>query len=187
MTDFFTSDLHIFHEKICEYCDRPYATTEKMWRGIKKGWNEVVEKDDIVWIAGDLTLKREPHKNLLSKMLAELKGNKHLIIGNHDLMHPRDYEDIGFLSVHYPAVWHSNGYMIGHDPALAEALEEGTIYLCGHQHNMFNSMITPKGVHVVNVGVDVRDFKPMSETQVKKVVYNGEPGQIDNRKTKKQS
>ena len=149
-----------------------------MWRAIKRNWNEVVSKDDTVWIAGDLTLKRESHKSLLAKMLDELNGEKHLTIGNHDLMKPIDYQEIGITSIHYPAAYLPNGWVIGHDPVIANALPEYTIYLCGHQHGtLFRSKMTKNKVFVIDVGMDVREpyYTPISEKRIKHIIENDEP------------
>lgn len=184
MTTFYTADLHLFHEKISQYCNRPFSTTEKMWRAIKKNWNGVVNNNDTVWIAGDLTLKKAAHKSLLSKMLEELKGDKHLVLGNHDLMHPRDYEDIGILSIHYPGIILPNGWMVAHDPTLSNILKAGQTLICGHQHgNLFNSKWARNGAFVIDVGVDVREpkFTPISEEQIEEIKQKGEPGQQDYR------
>lgn len=185
---FLTSDLHLFHENILKYCSRPFKTTEKMWRAIKRNWNGIVSKEDTIWIAGDLTLKREPHKPLLAKMLDELNGEKHIVLGNHDLMRPSDYQEIGLKSIHYPVTSINNGWFIGHDPSIGFTLPEGSIYLCGHQHgNMFNSMYTKNNVLVIDIGIDVREplYTPISEERIKDIISNGEPGQQDYRTNKK--
>lgn len=184
MTIYFTADLHLFHERIAQYCNRPFKTTEKMWRAIKNNWNSVVTNNDTVWIAGDLTLKKAPHKSLLAKMLEELKGEKHLVIGNHDMMTPRDYEEIGIVSVHYPGVYLPNGWMVAHDPTLANVLKAGDTLICGHQHGtLFNSTYSKNGVFIIDVGVDVREpkYTPISEEWIREIKRNGEPGQQDYR------
>jgi calcineurin-like phosphoesterase family protein len=160
-----------------------------MWRAIKRNWNSVVTKDDTVWIAGDLTLKKAAHKDLLARMMEELNGGKHLVIGNHDQMLPTDYEYIGITSVHYPATFLQNGWMIAHDPTFSNVLKAGQTLVCGHQHgNLFNSQWTKNRVFVIDVGVDVREpyFTPISEQQIKDIKENGEPGQQDYRQNQKE-
>ncbi len=184
MTTYFTADLHLFHEKISQYCNRPFKTTEKMWRAIKRNWNSVVGKDDIIWIAGDLTLKKAPHKNLLYKMMEELNGEKHLVIGNHDQMLPIDYEYIGITSVHYPGVFLQNGWMVAHDPTMANILTKGQTLICGHQHGtLFDSKIAKTGAFVIDVGLDVREplYTPISEAQIEDIRKNGERRQTPER------
>lgn len=184
---FFTADLHLFHENIIRYCDRPFKNTEKMWRALKRNWNAVVGKEDEVYVVGDLTLKKGPHMNLLAKMIGELNGMKHMIVApTHDLMLPREYEEIGFTTVHYPAIQLPNGWYVGHDPALATVWPKGSVYICGHVHKLMTSQISDTGVLMINVGVDVRDFTPISEEQILGIIENGEPKPTDSSKNQEE-
>lgn len=78
------SDLHLSFSS-----DKPMEIFGENWEGhfdkIKKDWERVVEEDDIVLIAGDISwaMKRE---NALADLqaLAPLKGKKVFIRGNHD-------------------------------------------------------------------------------------------------------
>lgn len=176
MTTYFTADPHLLHDKIIEYCDRPFKNTEWMWRGIKKNWNSVVQTNDEVWILGDLSMKGIAHKAVLTKMIESLNGTKHLVYGNHDRMKPRDYSDMGILSQHHP-VFHFKKepqyWFLGHDPAIAVALPKGSVYLCGHVHGLFDQFKSPTGVSVINVGVDVRNFVPVSEKEIEDILASG--------------
>lgn len=187
MTTFFTADLHLFHENIIKYCDRPFKNAEKMWRAIKRNWNAVVQPGDEVWVLGDLTLKKSNHIALLAKMIGELNGTKHMVVApTHDLMLPREYEEIGFTTVHYPAFQLPNGWFLGHDPALATVWPKGSVYLCGHVHKLMTSQMSRTGVLMINVGVDVRDFTPVSEEQILEIISNGEPGPEDSGESKEE-
>ena len=176
MTIYFTADLHLMHDKIIEYCDRPFKNTEWMWRGIKKNWNSIVKKDDEVWILGDLSMKGRNAKPMLKGMIDNLNGTKHLVYGNHDRMMPRDYSNMGILTCHYP-VFHfkkePQNWFLGHDPAVAVALPKGSVYLCGHVHGLFDQFKSPTEVSVINVGVDVRNFMPISEEDISAILASG--------------
>lgn len=79
MRRFVTSDLHFFHKNIIAYCQRPFADVEEMNEVIIKNWNEVVKKDDMVYVLGDFSFcSREMVKELVLK----LNGRKILIAGN---------------------------------------------------------------------------------------------------------
>ena len=54
MTDWFTSDLHLYHGNIIKYCGRPFRDVGSMNKAIMKRWNLVVEPDDTVYILGDV-------------------------------------------------------------------------------------------------------------------------------------
>lgn len=54
---FFTSDLHLFHAKIIEYCNRPVANVNEMHDLIIRNWNNTVPEDATVFIQGDASWK----------------------------------------------------------------------------------------------------------------------------------
>jgi calcineurin-like phosphoesterase family protein len=82
MRTFFTSDLHFGHENIIKYCERPFANAEEMGRAMIRLWNETVTDDDVIYVLGDFAMHQKAP--FISDVLAQLKGTKHLIKGNHD-------------------------------------------------------------------------------------------------------
>jgi calcineurin-like phosphoesterase family protein len=79
---FYTSDLHLGHENIIKYCDRPYTGAVAMDDDIMTRWNETVAPGDDVWVLGDLALGK------LESGLARvtrLNGKITLVPGNHGL------------------------------------------------------------------------------------------------------
>lgn len=86
-----TSDLHIGHEAIIGYCNRPFKDVDDMTEGLVARWNETVGPKDHVWVLGDAVMGNR-EKNL--KHIGRLNGTKVLIPGNHDYVHPlRDQMD----------------------------------------------------------------------------------------------
>jgi calcineurin-like phosphoesterase family protein len=171
MTIYFTADLHVFHDNIIKYCDRPYKDHIEMWEGIRDGWNSTVTEDDETWILGDFTLKGKMYKQKLAIQLSELNGRKHLVYGNHDRLKVRDHKDIGFTLVEKKYHLHKEtGFYLAHDPALANCVPKNSVFLCGHVHNLFTQFITPEGIIIINVGVDVRNFKPISVKEIKQIL-----------------
>lgn len=84
--------MHLGHKKVIEYDNRPFETVEEMDAALIENWNKVVNEDDHVYIIGDF-IYRSSH--VASYYLKQLKGHKHLIIGNHDLKIIED-EDASF-------------------------------------------------------------------------------------------
>ena len=80
---FYTSDLHLGHEKVAGYrgfkcsADHDYELGER-WR------NQVTDRDH-VWILGDLCLH---DLDYALAFIRDLPGTKHLVWGNHDAGHP---------------------------------------------------------------------------------------------------
>ena len=102
-TTFFTSDLHFSHKNIMKFCPqfRPYASIKDMdaaliaqWNAtvapdvdemneaLIRYWNETVQPEDIVYNLGDLSFARDVAS--IARLLHQLNGEHHLILGNHD-------------------------------------------------------------------------------------------------------
>lgn len=80
MAVYFISDLHFGSERILS--DRPvFKTVEDMDRGLIQRWRKKVNKDDEVYIIGDLG---GSYTENMEQYIGELSGKKHLIVGNHD-------------------------------------------------------------------------------------------------------
>lgn len=111
----FTSDLHIGHQNIIEFSNRPFwkdvpqaigfaqiPDVDAMNRELLDRYNSVVSDDDEVWFVGDLALGR---LQTTVPFFKRFKGKKVLFPGNHDGCHPMHkkfkkfvglYEDAGF-------------------------------------------------------------------------------------------
>lgn len=63
------------------YDNRPFSTIEENDNAIINNWNEVVNIDDDVYILGDLSYHNVTET---TKIINQLNGNKHLVVGNHD-------------------------------------------------------------------------------------------------------
>jgi calcineurin-like phosphoesterase family protein len=160
---FFTSDYHLGHDMIIVHCNRPFRTVREMDRVITRNHNSVVSPDDIVYMAGDFSMYGPTHKGILRKYCKKLNGRIHLILGNHDLKDARTLvDDVGFFSVHYPYL-EVEEFVVVHDPALSQ-VDRSRTFLGGHIHDLFKTM-----KNFINVGVDVRDFKPVSIDQVREL------------------
>ena len=117
--------------------------------------NSLIKKDDDVYIVGDFSMYTTKHKSTLEQYVRKLNGNLHLIMGNHDIKNPIFYMEIGFKSFHFPYL-EIEKYILCHDPALSN-MNQNRKFLCGHVHNLFKTCKS-----VINVGVDVNNFKPVS-------------------------
>ena len=90
---YFTADMHFGHRAIITMQNRPFESVEEMNRVLLQNFNAVVQKDDTVYIIGDIChhMKIEDADNLIKK----LNGKKYLIRGNHDKNYdPRLFADI---------------------------------------------------------------------------------------------
>lgn len=91
----FISDLHLFHKNVTEegsnFDGRPFKTLEEMHNAIKEQWNSVVTNADHVYILGDLSWKENEDA---IQFVSTLRGNKHLILGNHDKAVDQRYKQL---------------------------------------------------------------------------------------------
>jgi calcineurin-like phosphoesterase family protein len=154
----FTADCHFGHASIIESCKRPWSNVDKMDSDLIRLWNESVKPEDTIYIVGDFCIKTAKHRSYYELILNKLNGKKILIPGNHEIEKYSFYcgdRGIGFWSLHYPYV-EVDDYLVCHDPALA-TMDRDSWFLCGHVHDQYHIC-----GNVINVGVDVNDYRPIS-------------------------
>jgi calcineurin-like phosphoesterase family protein len=124
---FFISDLHLGHKKILEFSPQRGGTdivSHSEW--LVHQWNNVVSKNDVTWILGDVCFDRDH-----MKYLKQMNGVKHLILGNHDLFGVDFY-------LHYFNKVHGflkyKNHWLSHCPIHPNHLR-GLINIHGHLHN----------------------------------------------------
>ena len=161
----YISDLHFGHANVIRFDHRPFLDIEEMDRILIQLWNSRVQPDDTVYIVGDLCYRNNRPEEWY---LRQLKGHKHLVLGNHDgklcnnekamsyfesvdkMMHVEDQGNHLCLC-HYPiAEW--NGFHKGH-------------YLVyGHIHNRkddtYEFMKTRE--RALNAGCMINNYTPAS-------------------------
>jgi len=158
---FCTADTHWDHEKILQYCSRPFGSVKHQQSAMISSWNNTVSPDDLTYIVGDMWFNVDDIRRL-HRLLKKLNGRKILILGNHDNIKPFTYVSFGIESVHTSLTLQPSetGFnhvtYLAHDPAVYTALPEDSFMVCGHVHGLFK---TSKGC--VNCGVDVWNYKPV--------------------------
>lgn len=160
----FTADTHFGHVNIISYSARPFVKLDgqpdvvAMDEALVRNWNEMVQPDDVVWHLGDFALR--PNR-LVSGYAKRLNGVKHLVLGNHDRCSKTVYREMGF-EVHKGDTLCVGDVRIRmvHDPARLD-LANHDLGLCGHVHEAWKE-VSREGKRVINVGVDVRDFRPVA-------------------------
>lgn len=76
-----TSDTHWSHNKIIEYCDRPFVTVHEMNKALTENYNNLVKEGDICYHLGDFAFC----KGIQLKAVVDSLNVKPLVIpGNHD-------------------------------------------------------------------------------------------------------
>ena len=154
MKTFFTSDTHFGHASARAFYRRPFASVPEMDAAMLERWNAVVTSDDEVWHLGDFAIGRAAPGDFL----AQLKGRKHLIVGNNDPAGTTSLPD--WSSVRHYAEIQCDGValVLCHYPFRTwNGIGKGALNLHGHSHGRLKPM--PRQF---DVGVDARDFRPVT-------------------------
>ena len=111
----FIADLHLGHTNMATR--RGFATVEEHDEHIIASWNSVVDKRDVTYILGDITMEKKASYALLD----QLNGVKHVVLGNHDRRQdvPHLLEHVGSVAgmVQY------KGFILTHCPIHPMELE----------------------------------------------------------------
>lgn len=172
---YFTSDLHLGHKNILKHDNRLFRSIEEMDNVIIKRWNNTVNKDDTVYILGDISWHDD---NKTFNIYNGLNGQKILITGNHDRICGKvrdcfisvcNYKKIlidgtKIIMSHYPIHFYDCHY-------------HGAIMLYGHVHNSEEEDLTQeyrrgletKGIpcKMYNVGCMLHNYTPRTLEEIK--------------------
>jgi len=121
-----------------------------MNEAIIKAWDEKVNSKDIVYHLGDVGINGQEN---LEDIMKQLPGQKCLVLGNHDLVHPYEYWlDIGFCRVYEHPICIHEFYWLSHAPMY---LNQNMPYVNIHGHIHRNIIFTPGTKNqYVNVSVE---------------------------------
>ena len=161
----FTADPHFGHSRMEIYCPGRLVLGKDIMtrdKAMIKLWNEKVDKEDTVEVLGDFAMTVDLAR--IKWILSELNGTKNLIVGNHDTFPWADYVRAGFASVQRYKFINIKGVGpvgLTHDPTGCITAPD-IPWLVGHLHQQFVRM-----GNAINVGVDVRDYAPVSEEELK--------------------
>lgn len=152
-----TADQHFNHENIIKYENRPFSDLEHMNTFMIDAWNSVVVKDDKVFMLGDFGFGGS---EFISDTLSKLRGNKILIMGNHDRSRSiKKWIELGFQAVYdYPVIY-DTCYVFSHAPL------DGLVD-CGHFYNIFGHVHGNPAMDTVSVkgfcvSVERHQYKPV--------------------------
>jgi len=180
---YFTADCHFNHANIIIYAKRPFLgvndlipNTEfwvsdkrkaercnEMNEEIIKRWNGKVKPDDLVYHIGDFSF----HGDIsFRKFEDRLNGKIVHILGNHD------YNN-GVKSLVTNAIMEFGNrlFLVQHRPPTTprEIPDYVDCVLCGHVHNHWKHAVM-EGIPIINVGVDVWDYTPVSIDSILKFI-----------------
>jgi calcineurin-like phosphoesterase family protein len=164
MKYFFTADEHYYHNKILQYCNRPFNSIQKMNETLIDHHNYIVGKNDITVHAGDFTLiknKEMIYKNIINR----LNGEHIFLKGSHDYWIPRKDS----LQIWENLIFHEGQkyyIVVCHYAMKTWARSHYNSYqLYGHSHGKLD----PVGKQH-DIGVDNNNFMPVSMDDIVEIM-----------------
>lgn len=161
MAVFFSSDIHFGHDNLRKFYPKTrgsFPSVEALDAHIIKEWNARIAPGDDVFILGDLGHGNPGH---LDRCLAQLNGDKVLVVGNHDKKTWRNVKH-HFVEVHqsYYEEWIGDKFVtMCHYPIWEwNSISRGAYHLHGHLHGK------PHGIpgRILDVGIDNNNLLPFS-------------------------
>jgi len=143
-------------------CHRPFADVDEMNAALITNWNVRVTNSDTVYICGDLMFRSATDPELF---LRQLRGKKHLVVGNHDgswmkkIELPHYFESVENLKVF------SNGkhkITLCHYPMMSF---EGKYLIHGHIHNNKNDTywrLLRTMENALNASIEINGYTPVT-------------------------
>ena len=137
--NYYISDLHLFHEAVIRFDNRPFVSLDEMHKAMVEKWNSKVTNGDTVYILGDVSLRGK--KEGLIALVATLKGKKVLVRGNHDDISDYRYQQlfseiVDYKEIHDSVSGTNYDLVLSHYPIFSwKKMGRGTILLYGHIHN----------------------------------------------------
>ncbi len=195
---YFTSDEHYWHSNVIRYCGRPHKEAQEMNEDMILKHNAIVRPDDKVYRLGDFSLAFRAVENYAARLMGEkylVPGNHDFCHSYHKKSRTPEnrekwiqkYKDHGFIVIpeqttldvpglatfnlcHHP---YAGPYELeggGDKYARWRPVDDGRILLCGHVHEKWQTRRSPKGTLMINVGVDVHGFKPVSIDEIAEII-----------------
>ena len=160
------SDLHLGHERVIDFANRPFADAADQDTRLWRAWTECVGRDDVILVVGDLAMG-PARKEATWARVARAPGRKILVAGNHDInwreadwrdigdsgelgLYPEGFDEVRALLVfpgEPPLV--CTHYPLDHVPA-------DSVNLHGHEHHA-----PPRSSEHINVGVEQLEYRPI--------------------------
>lgn len=128
---YYISDLHFGHKNAIKFDNRPFSDVNEMNDTLVSNWNSAVARNDDVYVLGDFFW----NNNIIDEILPRLKGNIHLVIGNHDRINTAMKNRLASIESYKHIKDRTRNVILCHFPiAHWDGADYGNIHLYGHIH-----------------------------------------------------
>jgi calcineurin-like phosphoesterase family protein len=159
----FSADLHIGHTKLIAEKIRPFKSLAEQTEALKDNF-QCIEKTDTLYLLGDLGWKFADVEDFLKSLKTK---EIHFIRGNHDA---GSFDKLPFRTVNDLKCIRSkddNHIIMCHYPIYSWwRRQHGAYHLHGHCHGGIRDHDFTLTNRIMDVGVDVNNFCPVSEDEV---------------------
>ena len=168
----FSADCHFNHIDIIKLANRPFKDVKSMNVKIIKNINEMCKPNDVLYHLGDFKFLKSKQSDVVNKFPEqEISCQIVHIAGNHDGNNGVRGLSSGVLEI--------GGYtfLLIHKPPVSPLSVDKNIdcILCGHVHNNWKVKSfcgVEKTIPMINVGVDVMEFRPVKLKKILKMIVN---------------
>ena len=155
-TVFFTSDLHIGHQKVS--IERGFNSVEEHDNFIISNWNKAINPTDTIYILGDIVFYPSINMDKISK----LNGIKNLIMGNHDDKTNKYISLFNKVLGCHEYKRDDKRFILTHFPVSIESVRPRYDYnLHGHIHINDNVVPKPVSKYHFNLNLELHDYRPV--------------------------
>ena len=170
----FTSDLHFGHKNVIKYDKRPFENIQEMDEEIIIRWNKKVNKDDIIYILGDISWYKDEKT---AELLSRLNGKIILVKGNHDKIGPLTRRYISQIYDYLEINVDDKRVVLSHYPIhFFNHHHHNAIMLHGHVHNSkeaeyvlkYRDFLRSEGLvcNLYNVGCMEWNYEPVTLEEI---------------------
>lgn len=164
------SDTHFNHTNIIKWGERPFADALEMNETIRENWNSTVKDGDIVYHLGDVYMGKYPGEEGMEAFLRSLKGQKRLILGNHDNGLDQVLQKV-FKKMTVWRMFVEYGVILTHVPIHSDSFRHKcSVNIHGHTH--LNDVLNADGTNderYVNVCIEKTNYFPINIDSLKVV------------------
>jgi calcineurin-like phosphoesterase family protein len=160
--DYVISDLHLGHVSLHRLYRQQFSGVDEMHEHIVKMWNDKIKNNDVkIYVLGDVG-----YKESIEAVLPRLRGQKILLLGNHD-SYSREFYLKHFSEVHDKPLFWAKRIVFSHHPI---PVEPGVINIHGHTH-----IVDLLSEQHFNVCVERIDYTPREMGEYEKLLSSIQP------------
>ena len=155
------SDLHLGHDNIIRYANRPFRDADEMDAVLYANWQAAVGAADTLIVVGDVAMRHAVAPATWQRIRKLPGKSKRLVVGNHDLTGSGELRVDGFDDICSVACIDGDPPLLLTHMPLAE-VPPGCVNVHGHTHDE-----APRRSPHVNVSVEQLGYRPMSLDRIR--------------------